>query len=264
MCQREHPISNPNQHVSSPRAGNSASNNWSGMTAAQTASIEGNRPFKFVQGQWVQTIYQNCGCTEPTDESTWVGIGGDQANSTGQDGLIQDGTDMYGTNEPNSWYEYLYPCPNSTKECGVSEQPAANVAIGDTIYASTYWDGSAAHFLVTDNGNAVLNVAGTIPTSSYDGRNAEWINERPLYSSTTTPHLPLTNYGVQHWANGSACPSTDPGSICFTIAQFAPTYVAMVNKSITITTETCTNTAILAYPNALSGGSFNSNWCRAT
>ena len=51
----------------------------------------------------------------------------------------------------------------------------------------------------------------TLPTSAWDGRNAEWINERPSYGGSN-PYLPLTNYGVQHWANGSACPSTATGS----------------------------------------------------
>ena len=263
MCRSNRLISRPNRATSrpSPWSTNAGSGNWSGMVASQTASIEGNRPFKFVQGQWVQTGYQNCGCTEPTDESTWVGIGGDQPNSTGQDGLIQDGTDMYGTDQPNSWWEYLYPCPTGTQECGVSEQAALNVKVGDTIFAETYWDGTAAHFLVNDNGIAVLSETVTLPTSAWDGRNAEWINERPSYGGSN-PYLPLTNYGVQHWANGFACPSTATGSLCYTIAQFNSTYTEMINNS-TLTAETCSSTNVLAYPSAVSGGSFSSNWCRA-
>ncbi len=38
-----------------------------------------------------------------------------------------------------------------------TEQPAGNVRVGDTVFAETYWDGSAAHFLIEDNGVTVIS-----------------------------------------------------------------------------------------------------------
>ncbi|MDQ2836062.1 MAG: hypothetical protein M3Y42_01170 [Actinomycetota bacterium] len=261
MCRSNHLISSPTRPVTASTSGtNLGSPNWSGMVAAQTASVEANRPFKFVQGQWVQTGYLNCNCSEPTDESTWAGMGGFQPNSTGQDGLIQDGTDMFSTDQPNSWWEYLYPCPGSTSECGVSEQTASTVSIGDTIFAETYWDGSAAHFLVEDNGFVLISHTVTLPTSAWDGRNAEWINERP--GQSTGGYDPLTNYGVQHWSNASACPTATVGGTCYTAGQLSSNYLEMETNS-QLNPETCSSAAVLAYPSGLSGGSFSSNWCRA-
>lgn len=263
MCRSNHLRSSPTRPTTASTTNETdlGAPNWSGMVAEQTASVEANRPFKFVQGQWVQTGYLNCNCSEPTDESTWAGIGGFHPNGTGQDGLIQDGTDMFGTDQPYSWWEYLHPCPGSTSECGVNAQAAATVSIGDTIFAETYWDGSAAHFLVEDNGFVLIAQIVSLPTSAWDGSAAEWINERPGQSGGG--YDPLTNYGVQHWSNASACPTSTLGGTCYTAGQLSPVYLEMKNNG-ELNSETCSNTAVLAYPSALSGDSFTSNWCRAS
>ena len=109
MCRSNRLISRPNRATSRPSAWstNAGSVNWSGMVASQTASIEGNRPFKFVQGQWCRPATKTAAAPNRPMNPPGSASAVTSPNSTGQDGLIQDGSDMYGTDQPQLLVEYL-------------------------------------------------------------------------------------------------------------------------------------------------------------
>jgi len=148
MCLADHHIST-GVHAASATSisAHSASANWSGYVGQRAATVEANKPFSDVQGQWVQTGWRVCGCNgAETDESTWVGMGGYAPTDRA---LIQDGTDMYFQDEPRSWFEYLHACPaDATASCGPPEIAAEFVPVGQTVFAETYVIGTTANFFV--------------------------------------------------------------------------------------------------------------------
>jgi peptidase A4-like protein len=261
MCLADHQISGPikgsSGSLESPTGDHEASTNWSGYVGQSSAPAEANHPFAFVEGQWVQTGWGSCGCTEPTDESTWAGIGGRKSAS-----LIQAGTDMYSSDVPNAWYEYLHPCPTDpSKACGPSEIASGTVTPSSTVITTTYHIGNVAHFFLEANGIVVLSTTATLDSSYFDGTDAEWINERPTYSFG---YLPLTSYGVQNWSTGNcAAASSAVGTSCYDPSQLTPIGVEMLRQGGFVT-PACSSPTLLAYPAGLSGANFQSHWCRAT
>lgn len=267
MCQPEHRIGDISVGDSAQPTGTSAahrySSNWSGIVVPQGAAPEGNVPYAYVEGQWDQNSYGNCGsgCSNSsTDESTWAGIGGWNSGA-----LIQAGTDMNGVSQPFAGYEYLEPCPTDpTQECGPSEISGAYVPTGVRIVTIVYRVGTSTHFTVTAGGTVVLSVTVDLPSSYYDGSDAEWINERPTYSLGNNPYYkPLTNYGVTYWTQNCAASSAAAGTPCYAPAYLSPASVHMSTDGIYDNGD-CSISTLLSYSANLNGASFQDVWCRAS
>lgn len=174
-------------------AGAATSGNWGGYV---TKAASGNA-YDEVSGQWRQP---SRGTSCPSSyESAWVGIGGYQTRSDGKSfGLIQDGTAYDPSGSPYAWWEYIGK--NATGAgIGVAEQRfPLTVSPGDVIYADTTWTNGFAQFEMENvtTGKAV-GIGLSLSSAYYDGRNAEWIIERPTIANS----LPsLQNFGSIRFA----------------------------------------------------------------
>jgi hypothetical protein len=220
--------------------GHSGSPNWSGYddTLGHYTSVGAD---------WYATGALPCSCTGPTNEATWVGIGG---IDTGK--LLQDGIGNYSNTAPYAWFEYL----GATSIGMMDHFP---VQVGDTIEAQVIYtsaSGGKAVFHVYDNGFLLLNEKLTPASGDYDPDSAEWINERPGTCKNCFP--PLTNTGTTYWWDANAFNSSG-------------TEVAVANGGVHGTVMTSDglflappcNGDMLQYPDTLVGDTFESHWCRA-
>jgi hypothetical protein len=227
--------------------------NWAGY-GVRTGSFDG------VDGNWTEPVRGKCYCTGQPDEVQWVGIGGYQNHRA----LIQDGTEMKQGEPDKAWYEYLRPC-GTDSECGPSIITTQSVSAGSTIYSSVThdWCGiDCTHFIVTENGQDRVNVEASLGPDYYDGYSAEWINERPTYSSPPTYH-PLTNWGTMDWYSARAHRSGE--SSWHQAAAFVPRdVIEMTDNGVYYDNPSCgTQSHVLAYGYGMNGGSFSATWCRA-
>lgn len=171
--------------------------------------IDDGLQYTQVQGDRVQSAASNyCGCgTSDTDETSWTGLGGWFSGS-----LLQEGTDMQGT--PANifpWYEYLHPCPgnpscnpNEIQIVGLNVQPGMNVHTYSAYATAT----GNAYFMVCAGGYCQSALV-QLDNSYFDGRTADFIDERPQYCLGGC-YKPLTNFGYNDWT-GSAW-SVDTGN----------------------------------------------------
>lgn len=147
--------------------------------------------FVAVEGDFIQPHhYSSC---SGSYEVSWTGIGGFASG----DGLLQTGTDL-NNGSPYAWYDWL----DNTHSRGEQPMPNVTVHVGDSIHTYVSYQSSnlVANFYVADNttGTSDPVVINNVPTSYYDGRYAESIDERPFVGSSFAP---LANFRSIAWSN---------------------------------------------------------------
>lgn len=195
--------------------------NWGGY--ADTGSTP--QEFTKVAGGWtVPTVT----CTsEDRVVSDWVGLDGFSTPTVEQEGVSAqcfEGQALY-----YSWYE-MYPA--GTVEVGTTVKP------GDKIGASVTRTGTSYTLVVNDSttsGNNV-NVTSTCALTTCLDESAEWINERPAYSTTgivpLAQHSPVTFGGGLETAGGTTGTiASGPGPNAITLVDSTDSYdIASVSK----------------------------------
>jgi hypothetical protein len=143
--------------------------NWSGYASSSSTKQE----YSGVFGTW---LVPTATCTAEQElSSQWIGIDGYNTSSVEQVGTLAfcfEGTASYYT-----WYE-MYPSNSVT--VGKTVKP------GDAISARVLRSGTSYTLAVTDStttGNSFAVTKTCALTTCLD-RSAEWINERPAYTST--------------------------------------------------------------------------------
>jgi hypothetical protein len=170
--------------------------NWSGY--ADTSSTSGT--FTKVSGSW-KVPKVTC-TTEDRISSQWVGLDGATTDTVEQTGTAEqcfEGKAIY-----TSWYE-MYPA--STVTVGKT------VASGDSISASVTRSGTAYTLKLTDSTHTANNLthkASCAATTCLD-ESAEWITERPAYS--TTGIVPEAQIATVTFTGGSETASGKTASI---------------------------------------------------
>lgn len=206
--------------------------NWAGY--ADISTKDGT--FTKVSGSWT-TPRVTC-TAEDQITSDWVGLDGATDKTVEQDGTIGwcfEGTPTYFT-----WYE-MYPA--GTEEVGTSLQP------GDSISASVSRSGSSYTLALTDSthGANSFTKTATCATSTCLDTSAEWIAERPDFS--TTGIAPEADFSSWKLTSGAETAAGSAG----TIGSYST-----VDE---ITCEDSTGTYAIVSPSSLSGGnSFTATW----
>jgi Peptidase A4 family len=221
----------PGQAARTARATTAEYYNWSGY--ADTSTMKG--AFTKVSGSWKEPKVT---CTaEDRILATWVGLDGynnTTVEQTGVDAQCFQGTAFYYT-----WYEMF---PAGPVEIGQT------VAPGDSISASVVRSSTKYTLTVTDSTHTANSGTATKTckaTSCFD-TSAEWIAERPEYS--TTGDVPLASYGTWKLTGGAVTSGGKAG----TISSYKPVEITMVDS---------TGKYSLSTPSALSGGnSFTMTW----
>ena len=197
---------------------NGYSFNWSGYVATSST----NQYFTEVTAGWtVPTLT----CTaEDRIDSLWVGLDG-WTNST----VEQDGTSAQcfeGKAVYYSWYE-MYPA--GTVEVGTTVHP------GDKISASVTRTGTSYKMSLLDSTTAGNNISvtKTCALATCSDTSAEWIVERPEYSSTGI--VPLAQFSPITFSGSRATGGTITSGA---ISQFSATHIEMVDSTDTYNLET--------------------------
>jgi Peptidase A4 family len=207
--------------------------NWSGY--ADTSTTKGE--FTSVSANWV---VPKVTCTaEDRIVSDWVGLDGATNSTVEQDGTVSqcyEGTAFYST-----WYE-LYPANEVVVGTAVNA--------GDHITASVKRSGTTYTLKVTDATTAGNNVSqsATCAASTCLDESAEWIAERPAY--TTTGIVPLAQFAKTTF---SAAKATGGGT-AGVISTFTPTdQISMIDstQAYTLDTTSALNSG---------GNSFSDTW----
>jgi hypothetical protein len=220
--------------VSRARASTQASDvNWAGY--ADTSGTDGT--FTNVSGSWA---VPKLTCTkEDRITSDWVGLDGFSSATVEQDGTASqcfEGTPVY-----YSWYE-MYPA--GTVEVG------ASVAAGDKISASVARSGSSYTVRLTDSTHTADSFTRTAscPASTCLDTSAEWIAERPAF--TTTGIVPEAQFSPVKFSGASET----AGGRTSTISGYSGT-----NYAITCLDSTGTYD-IVATSGLTGGNAFTSTW----
>ncbi|MGO9293804.1 MAG: G1 family glutamic endopeptidase [Streptosporangiaceae bacterium] len=205
--------------------------NWAGYADTSTKTGE----FTKVSGDW--TVPKLTCTAEDRVTSDWVGLDGFSSSTVEQDGTASQcfkGVAVY-----YDWYE-MYPA-------GTVE--VANVSAGDKIAASVTRSGSSYTLKLTDSthsGDSFSKTATCATTTCVD-TSAEWIAERPAYS--TTGIVPEAQFSTVGFSAGS----TTAGGKTYTIGSGPAPYQ--------ITCIDSTSTYDIVSTGALSGGNaFTSTW----
>jgi hypothetical protein len=191
----------------------SDSYNWSGYAATSTTS----QYFTKVVGAWtVPTVT----CT-PEDRiaSLWVGFDGWNDSTVEQEGTsVQcfQGKAVY-----YSWYEMF---PAGTVEVGATVHP------GDRILAAITRTGTSYKMALLDSTTAGNNVSvtKTCALATCKDTSAEWIIERPEYSSTGI--TPFAQVSPITFTSSTASGGT---IVSGSISKFTPTQVEMIDSTLT-------------------------------
>lgn len=226
-------------------ATHTAYTNWAGY-------IDTGRTYTQVVSHWTQNYSHTCNCAGPTDEVTWVGLGGVNG------GLIQAGTRLYSNTTPYAWWEYV-----GSDNSGVSIQQMGNVAAGDDIAALVNWSPNhgSASFELTDNGTYLINFGMLLGSQYYDGSTAEFINERPQYCLGGC-YKTLSNFVRTNFTQARVFVSGSSGAIAFTSEPYE---AAVASSDGAFYAPPCsTSTKLLMYPENPSGENFDLVWCRAS
>jgi hypothetical protein len=213
-----------------PRAGTRADStsvgsfNWAGYADVATKS----GTFTKVSGAWKVPAVT---CTsEDRITSEWVGLDGATTDTVEQDGTTSQcfqGKAIY-----YSWYELF---PAGTVEVG------ATVAAGDSISASVTRSGASYTLKLTDSthtANSFSHTATCATTTCLD-ESAEWITERPEYS--TTGIVPEAQFTTDTFTAGSVTASGKTTSISgysgtvddFTCVDSTDTYDIVATSGLT-------------------------------
>lgn len=210
-----------------------SSENWAGY--ADVSNTDGT--FTKVSGSWA---VPKLTCTkEDRITAEWVGLDGFNNGTVEQDGTSSqcfEGTALY-----YSWYE-MYPAG--------SVEVGASVAAGDSISASVTRSGASYTLKLTDSTHTANSFSETAscPTSTCLDTSAEWIAERPAYS--TTGIVPEAQFTTVKFSSAS---ETAAGRTS-TISGFSGT-----NYDITCLDSTGTYD-IVANSSLVGGNSFTSAW----
>jgi hypothetical protein len=207
--------------------------NWAGY--ADISATAGT--FTRVSGSWTVPAVT---CT-PEDRVTseWVGLDGATDTTVEQDGTSSqcfEGVALY-----YSWYE-MYPA--GTVEVGDT------VAAGDSISAVVSRTGDSYTLKLTDATNTANSFSqkATCATTTCVDESAEWITERPAYSSTGI--VPEAQFTTVNFSKASETASGTVG----TISSYAGT-----NDNITCLDSTGTYD-IVATSSLTKGNAFTNTW----
>jgi hypothetical protein len=167
--------------------------NWSGYAVTGSAGA-----FTHAEAFYVEPTIHASQCST-TSESMWAGIGGYSGDALGQDGTAYNEP---GLGNHQSWWE-LVP----------GNGPHAMSLYGHPTYefdASTRWLGGAYRFYIYDYYTGHSQVKD-VSTSTYSGRSAEGILERPKVNGSLTN---LSNVGTvtfyDTYANGKGFDTWSP------------------------------------------------------
>ena len=171
-----------------------ASSIWAGENVRPGAGVT----YTDVAGKFVQP--SRLASCSGARESTWVGLGGSRARSDTSVGLLQAGTAYGPTGAPKAWYEYIGRDANGNM-IGVTQQTITDLTVhaGDQMSFRVQYAPAThrATFTATNVTTGVTRVRSLASAGRYyDGRDAEWIVERPSekVGNTLTP-APLQNFG---------------------------------------------------------------------
>jgi hypothetical protein len=205
--------------------------NWSGYADTATKA----QTFTKVSGAWT-TPSVTCSAEDQVT-SNWVGLDGFSSSTVEQLGTISwcfQGKPVYFT-----WYEMF---PAGTTEVGTALKP------GDKISASVTRTGTSYALKLTDSttsGNNI-SVTKTCALTTCKDTSAEWISERPSFSTGIAPQA---HYNAFKITNGSETANGKVGTI-----GTGPGVTA-------ITMDDSTGTYNLNTVSTLTGGnSFSTTW----
>jgi hypothetical protein len=205
--------------------------NWSGY--AETSATA--QTFDQVSGSWK---VPKVTCTKEDEIfSSWVGLDGETDGTVEQTGTSSqcfEGAALY-----YSWYE-MYPA--GTAVVGTT------VRASDAIAASVSRSGTSYTLILTDSTTSGNNISATAScgASTCLDESAEWIAERPEYS--TTGIVPLADYKTWTLKNATV-------NSTFNISSYSAS-----NDQIFMLDST--DTYYLSEPSALTGGGtgFKTTW----
>jgi hypothetical protein len=169
--------------------------NWAGYADTATKA----QTFTKVSGSW--TVPSVTCSAEDQITSDWVGLDGFNSNTVEQLGTISwcyRGTPTYFT-----WYEMF---PANTVEVGTALKP------GDKISASVTRTGTSYALKLTDATTAGNNISvtKTCALATCKDTSAEWISERPSFS---TGIVPQAHYNAFKLTSGAQTASGTAGTI---------------------------------------------------
>jgi Peptidase A4 family len=205
--------------------------NWSGYADTATAA----QTFTKVSGAWT-TPSVTCSA-EDQITSDWVGLDGFNSSTVEQLGTISwcfQNKPVYFT-----WYEMF---PAGTVEVGTALKP------GDKIAASVTRTGTSYALKLTDSTTAGNNISvtKTCALATCKDTSAEWISERPSFS---TGIVPQAHYNAFKLTSGAQTSSGKAGTIGSGPGVNA---ITMIDSTQTYNLNTVT---------ALTGGnSFSTSW----
>ena len=205
--------------------------NWSGYADTATAA----QTFTKVSGAWT-TPSVTCSA-EDQITSDWVGLDGFNSSTVEQLGTISwcfQNKPVYFT-----WYEMF---PAGTVEVGTALKP------GDKIAASVTRTGTSYALKLTDSTTAGNNISvtKTCALATCKDTSAEWISERPSFS---TGIVPQAHYNAFKVTSGAQTSSGKAGTIGSGPGVNA---ITMIDSTQTYNLNTVT---------ALTGGnSFSTSW----
>ncbi len=229
----------PNTHV--------YTGNWAGYAVTESEYGSG---INGTTGSWA--VPRSMTKSEPSAESTWVGIGGGLGEKSKTNGLIQTGTSMQYDEGYRTFWEYI-GSSGCTGFCGKYSSVNA-VSPGVSIVADVWWDTrtTATFLLETSNNKGEWDVTNRSVNIPYDHTSAEWIDENHLadgfyYDSPGTVHF-----------SGQGLTSAFGGQGSLT-SPFKGSFEAVIMKLAKTTGTNCSNKDVLSYPadaeNTSGGGS---------
>lgn len=181
------------------------SENWGGYAVTEPELGKG---INSVEGTFTEGSDETPASDSPSEESTWVGLGGGLAEGSSNYGLIQSGVAMITDYGYTSWWEEVGStgCTTSANNyCDPVYNAFDTTRPGDDISDEVYWESSStACFILTDytHSTGSINVCESAPIP-YDHTSAEWINENWL---------------------GNGYYYDNPGTISFTSQEISPSY----------------------------------------
>jgi Peptidase A4 family len=195
-------------------ASESVSQNWAGYVVGGSDS---STQFSNVSGSWVQPTSK---CSSGQDDAAfWVGIGGDDGQSSssfGQSGLSdgsstsleQIGTEGNCTGNGTQYYAWYELVPAAPVQLNLA------IHLGDHITASVTVNGGNTSFSLTDKTTG-QSFSKTVSSPNPDTSSAEWVAEAPSQcdgSGNCTP-LPLSDFGTVDFSNATATANGHTGPI---------------------------------------------------
>ena len=241
------------------RAAHYDNSTWAGYGA------QGN--YNGVYGNW--TVEQSASGGPTNHEFTWLGIGGGEFDTSPEQGMIQEGTEMGTGGGYHSFFEFLcYPgCPGSQYAVhngtayGVTFTDGSVVRPGDQITGLVYWDSSTdACFSLTDYSRSSGSFYGCVSGSNldsvpYDTNGIEWIDEK-------STGYALSDFYVTDWTYQE---SYDPSTGATTPFTSLPFFAYIISTPGTTPVPPCAiSSDLLAYPedaSSANGGSSDTIWC---